>query len=294
MEIKHKAHITVLLKIAKFIGICPVDNPSNFGIFYQIFLLCVAFCFSLFSICSNCVNNYVFITPVHAFIDLFSSISATILGTSMQITALVYAKTWRKLIRELSLENENHSKLSVYLELFVINILFIATVSWNFYTVSIAVGWHLNKYYIHLIIHMYYDMIYAVLIIHINGVIKKRFATIRNKFLTCPTVFDKRFHHQIRIRQLTRAYSEIKIILVHFNCVFGYQILFILGCSVAVMLNSLCNALNFLDYSNKATVLILSSTTANTAFIMVFYNNRYLLCSDFIIIDAGSTDHHVL
>lgn len=143
MEAKHKAHIKALYKVAKFFGICPWEKPSTFSVVYQISILCITLCFSLVSIYTTCSKNYPHITPLHAFLDLLSTIFAVIQGTSIQLTALTCAKTWRKLLSELHLGNEKYSKSNIiYFELFIIHFLFIARIAWNLCIYVITVGWN--------------------------------------------------------------------------------------------------------------------------------------------------------
>lgn len=261
MEEKHKALIKALQNTAIIFGICPWEKPSVYSVLYQIFTLCATFSCSLVSIYANCVKNYSYISPLFAFFDLLASTFAVIQGTSIQVVALVRAKTWRKLLEELNFENENCSKLSIYFELFVLNFLFTARIALGVYALAVV---ELNKYYIHVIFHEYYGMIVTALILHINCIIKSQIFSMYDLLKL------KDFQNPSHIRQFESAYNKVMIMLNDFNYVFGYQIMFIMGYSVAVVLYCLCNVLRAINLNNVSEVLLLSQSIINAGLLVVY------------------------
>lgn len=277
MEAGHKETIKILLKITKFCGIGLTDEQSRSCNFYQILTLCVTFSVSVFSVYTNGVIRYTTLTPVHVFIDVLTSTFITIEGTAIQLCGLLFPTTWKKLVHELNLDNTGkHSKTSIYVELFIIHFLFIARFIWNTKVWSTLLGWNAYLPYIFRIFHEYYATISITIMVHVNLLIKNRFRSMNERLLKSPSLFVKKFDPQVQVRQTESTYGKLLHLLDHFNRVFGYQILFIMGNAIVVMLESLRNALKHNEYSNvDEKVLILSWSTLSTVFVLVFYQQFY-------------------
>lgn len=127
------------------------------------------------------------------------------------------------------------------------------------------------EYYIHVVVHEYYGMISTALIIHINCLIKDQLCSACN-LLKHPITFEQNLYTVIRTNEFEKAYNRIMVILKDFNYVFGYQIMFIIGYSAAVILNSICNVLKAIDFNNIVDVLILIGSTINAVMLLVIFH----------------------
>lgn len=268
MEATHIQLLNVLLTISRFFGISPSKNPSRLNVYYQVFITSITLCFSLVSIFTNCFNNYAIMTSIHRLIDLLSSTMATTLGVSMQAAALIQAEFWRKLLQELNIESKENLKKRIYYEIFIIHFICIARMIWNICAFTIVVGVEMNKYYLHIMLHEYFGIILTGSIMHINCLIKHKFRLLHKNLLTRHDIFH---HHISQMKQTERDYRNAMVILDDFNNIFGYPIMFLMGYSLTVMLNSLCVALKFISFNNTNEVLILMCSTINTIFLLVMF-----------------------
>lgn len=271
---RDKAMINVLLRIAKFCGFCPLEKPSIFSVFYQLATLCLTFSVSLISVIRNGNNVYSRITPMHVFVDLLTAISITIQGTTIQLISLMYSTIWRKFIQQLQLNKKKHpNDWIIYMELFLIHLLFIVRIIWNGYVWITVAEWNLYKFYIHRTFHEYYATIAVTLMVHINRMIKNHLHAINVTLSKFPFTFyfeKMKFERQIQLREIESTYRKLMLLIDDFKCIFGYQILFIMGNAIVVMLESLRNALKHGDFSDmNKKMLVLIWSVISTIFVLV-------------------------
>lgn len=87
-----------------------------------------------------------------------------------------------------------------------------------------------------------------------------------------PTFFTKKFIPQVyHVRKVEIIYRKLMLMLEYFNCIFGYPILFIMANTVAVMLESLRNALQHHNFVNIKSILIVGWSAISTVFVLVFF-----------------------
>lgn len=159
MELRNKETIRILVKLARFFGICPSEKPTRFSTFYQLFMLCITFCFSVFSIYCTASESYSNLSTMQIFIDLLTSTFITVEGMSIQIISLLYPTVWRRLLKEFNLTNgtKKHTA-SICFEIFFLHSLFVARIIWNTIVWTKVVGWMLYRHYIFRLIHEYYAL----------------------------------------------------------------------------------------------------------------------------------------
>lgn len=268
MEAKDKHISNILIKIGRFCGFYPLEKPSRLGVFYQIFMLCFTFGVSVFCIVTIANTSYTSITTLHVFIDVLTSTFITIQGCSIQIISLLYPAAWRRLSKELNIATVNNEKQTrgFIFEILLLHVIFAVKYVSCAMVWTRVVGWWLYKYYIFRAVHDYYAFITILLIVHTNLIIKKRFNTMNEVLKNTPKIFIVKFEPQLQIRQIECAYRKLLVVLEHFNSVFGYQILFIMGNTVALVLQSLCYVLKHTE-----NIWIVSWSVIITLFALVFY-----------------------
>lgn len=250
----------ILLKVARIFGICPWQTPSYFGRFYQIFMLCATFSISIVCIYMNGKAYYSNITKMRAFIDLLAVIFTTIQGSVIQITFIVHATSWRNILEEMNIEKEKYS-IKTCIVLFIINFFFIARFAWDTFILFTVVGWKSCVYNMYRAFYQYCGMFSVIMMVYINRAMKKQ-SRSSYKILFNSTISYNR-------RNFERNYRKLLLLLNNFNNVFGYQILFIMAYSIALLLQSLCNSLKFLEADFNRKVLVLSGSIGNTASTLV-------------------------
>lgn len=261
--------ITVFLKTARFLGICSKQNPTCLSRFYQVFIFFTTFFISVVSIYINCKLNSAYISPVHIFIDLFSSIFITATAVSIRITFLLYTSSWTELLREVYLAgNGKHSSntiICVYLKCLLISFLFVARIVWSYYIVTVAMSWEFNYYYMHRYINEYCVVIAIALLLYINWAIKIRIRCIRDILLNGFTICDRNLY-LYHIKQCEKSYKRLLLLLKHLNYIFGYPVIFLIGYCIILMLENLRNTLTH----RVGLAISLSHSILVVTFILVF------------------------
>lgn len=265
MAAKDKHIIIILLKIAKFCGICPLEKRTRFSVFYQIFILCVTLSLTVISTYLYLGENYHTMSSLRALLNIFTLTFLTIEGIAIQITSLLYPKTWKRLYKELDLNRNGISpKTKIYFELFVIHFLFFGRIVWNL-SVWVAIsGWKMNSLFIYRIIYEYNAIISVTLMVHINNIIRKRLRCTYGILLKA----EKNYQYGIRVLQVEIDYRKLLRVLDDFNCIFGYQILFLMGHTIIILLSVLHVTLIY-SSNDLNNILILSWTTNTVIFILV-------------------------
>lgn len=253
MQFKQQVVVSILMQIARFLGVCPWVNPSCLKSLYQILTLTITFGVSAISIYYNCNDRYKYMNTMNTFIDLLSSMFLTIQGGIIQIMSLMHSKSWSKLLCELNFEG-------FYWQLLIIHLVFIAKTLWNFFVWAELMEWQVNLYYFFRTLNEYNAVITIALIARIN-------IALKDQFLYLHTILNKNFHQQIEIRHYSQVYMKLMKLLDHFNCTFGYQILLIMGNAVVAILESLYKALT---YHQHQKILILSWGVSSSTFVLVF------------------------
>lgn len=201
------------------------------------------------------------------FTDFLTSIFVTIQGASIQISPIINRHAWRKLIRDLNLDDGDGKKsfLCGYMELLTLHILFGARVTWNFVVWLRNIGWNSYKYYVFRSLHEYFAIISIALMVHINIIIKNRFRVANEILLHSSRISVKK----IQVRQIEVTYRKLTQQLERFNRVFGYQMLFIMANAILVMLESLRNALKRSDFSVIENVMVVGWSLISTIVVVV-------------------------
>lgn len=264
--------VRILLKLVRILGICPYDPPLRFDRFYQKLMLFLTFSVTIAWIYGNFVTRYPNLSTMDTFIDLLMAILMIIQGIACQVTFLIHSKIWRKLIQELNLGKEKYSKISVYVEFFAIHFFLGVRAAWNMFVLLVILRWEYNPYLICRALCEYYEVLFVMLMLHINGIIKREFRLIHVKLSKNTMAFYNQFQ-PTSVRELESTYRRLSFASDHFNKLFGYPILFTMACAVAMMLHTLCNMLKFYDISR----LVLCSTMINTTFVLVFLVVSYFV-----------------
>lgn len=275
MEDRDKVAIKILVKVARFNGICPSEKPTNFYSFYQICMMCATLGFSVSSIYYAGSKVYSTISTIHIFIDLLTSLFITIEGSSLQITSLLFSTKWRSLLKEFNFKNGNKNYIaSICFEMFILHFLFIGRIIWNFFVWSNILGLKFYSYYIFRSIHEYHTMITIVLMVHINRIIKKRFCVMNEILSNTTKKLEWQMHY---VRKVEIIYRKLMLVLENFNYVFGYSILFIIGNAVAVILESLRYALQHHSFSSTEDMLIMGWSLTSIVFVLVSFIIKYII-----------------
>lgn len=244
MEGRDNTVIEALLKIAKACGTFPFCSLT-----YQIIIITLTLFYGIYSIYTNAVTYYPGKEPIMIFMDFLVSSFTVLLGVSIQVLSLCRLDVWKQLYQNLKVDcikNSSTRKSNVFLELLAVHLiyfvrLFLVVLAW-LPLVGIAA---LNYFFRHL--NEYYSMIYVLLLIHINIVIKRKFS-LMNMFLRRSTC----------VRYVQRNYQKTMKLIDDFNIAFGHQILLIMVHAGIALLECLNNCLRFTDFSKFQNVYILS------------------------------------
>lgn len=269
MQSKDKQHITVILQMARLLGICPWNNPSCLRKFHQIVMICLTFGISVISFYKNLNRYFSNVTRdgMIIFTNSLASIFTITQGTSIQTISLLYPNAWKELIEELYFENKGHVSIKAHVGILIINILVIAKHAWCW---LIWPEWEHNAYYIYKFINEYYTITLITLMIYVNQALEKHCLILNATLGQMPKISPKHFPYQLR--QAKATYRKLLQILNHFSSVFGYPILFIMGNSIAVVLENLHYALQHLYFDDAKEILFLAWGAASTVLALVGVN----------------------
>lgn len=263
MDSLDKGTIQILLKIAKFCGTFPSEKPSRLFFCYQFLIFIMNLLWSSWSI-YNVVNEFYFDkTSMDIFIDLLTSFFMLFQGSSIQLISLWCPAGWRNLYEELKIDGcKTSGKFSIYLEIVVVHIYYFAKFAFVCWTWVPLVGFHICKNYAFRNVNEYYSLISTMVLVHVNIIIRRRFL-LMNQILKNSNC----------VRHVQMSYRKATQLIDNFNCVFGYQILFIMGHAIVVMLESLYNVLRFYD-----NVMITSWSIIYSLTVIVLHTQLKAFC----------------
>lgn len=302
MEARDKKAIEILLRIGSVFGVSPISSLSKteYGsnITFTVFLLVTSSTVCVFSFYFNARDSYIGMKKIDIYVDLLSTICSSMLGTVIITGPLFSSAIWKKLLLELQnnrkliqlsqpVNSINQKTVKVYTEIIVFHIMFIARFVWDAVVWISCHGVHIYKNYLHRIYHEYCVMISILIMVHLNIVIQNHFKLLNNALwcvvrsdfcatdkkttqlasLSCVS-FNK-LNMCYSIRNLQIVYRKLSKMIDHFNTIFGYQILLLMGYTVAVALGSLHNALKYNNFNEKIDAMVLSWSVISSTIIIV-------------------------
>lgn len=302
MKPRDRKAIEILLRIGSVLGVSPMNSLSQIENqpkgSLNLFLLLVSLTMCVFSIYFNVRDNYVNMKQMDVFVDLLSMVVNGILGAVIIIGPLFNSAIWKKLLLELQCnkklmqcdgnkEKETHHQ--VYTEIIVCHIVFMARFSWDAYVWICCHGIDIYKNYLYRFFNEYCAMIAILIMVHLNLVVKNYFYLLNNALWAIVQnsnhcVVEKPTHLALlsaansynkvnNIRRVQTAYRKLSKMIDHFNAIFGYQILLLMGYTVAVTLGSLHSALKYNNFNEKMDAMVLSwSVISSTIIVVSFFN----------------------
>lgn len=261
MDANDKVTIKTLVKFGQACGILPSEKPSRWFYTYQ-FLICIlnllysAFC--MYNIANEVHPNK---NSLNMVLNTLVSFFAAMQGLSFQIVSLWHPSAWNKLDENLTVDcaEAKTGKNLIFVKTFIAHVLFytrIALELWVWYPIA---GHYalMNHNFRHF--NDYCCMISVLLLVHVNIIIKKK-CLLLNKVLLRS--------HCIRNIQVT--YWKILQLIDYFSVAFGYQILFLLAYTMAIMLQSLQNVLWFTNFrANRSLQILLLEIVYNSSQIVI-------------------------
>lgn len=236
MDAKDKASIETLLKITRICGTFPSQQPSRWCNIYQFVIFLLNILFSIYSICNNARLWYSRKTTMDTVLELLTSFTALLQGSSIQFSSLWCPNGWRQLYADLIQDdccnNNNTKKLGVYFEIFIAHVFILTKIFYVLWIWIPLIGFEITSNYIFRPINEYYTLISIMLLMHVNTVIRKKFVMV-NQIL-------KRTKST---RYIQTVYTRNVRLIDSFNCVFGYQILFLMAHTIATILECLYSSL---------------------------------------------------
>lgn len=237
MDARDEKIISVLVKIARVCGIFPSEKPSRYLHYYQILLLILNILCSIFSAYNNTSAFFASRGILDIFINLLVSCFATMQGVSLQFLCLLFMKKFRIIYEDITMKckiTTTNQKKGIFLEIIAIHLIFFIRLFlsiWLWYPL-LGIKAIMNCLFRHL--NDYFCMISLMLLIHINTIIKRRFCLINTVMMESNC-----------LQRIQKVYFDTIQLIDDFNYVFGYQILFMMGHTIALLLESLHNLLRF-------------------------------------------------
>lgn len=264
-----KEHIMVVLRIASLCGICPWRKPTRLSSFYQIFVTCFTFGISVISIYKNFnrLSSSTTTSGMTTFITLLSSIFSMIQGTSIQIIALLYQNSWKKLIEELYVENNLPLSMNINFKILIVHLLIISKHVWSWVIWQGLRKWEYSICYIFKFINEYYAVTLVTLLIHINHALESRLLILKQMLFKVPEMPPKEITFQLKRIEVT--YMRLMQSLNYFNCVFGYSILFIMGNTIGMVLENVHYGLDFHHIGSVQEILFVVWIAASAVVALV-------------------------
>lgn len=275
MDGRDNTIIEALLKIAQICGTFPSKTISFESFTYQLVIITLTLFNGVYSIYTNAVTYDPDKNAIMIFMEFLISSFTVVLGVSIQLISLRHYKICILFFQNLKVgcvKNSNSRKLSVFLELFAVHLAYFTRLSFIVWAWLPLIGTSaLNYFFRHL--NEYYSMIYVLLLVHINIVIKRKFLLL-NKFL----------NHSNCIRYVRQNYGKTLQLINNFNIIFGYQILLIVTHAGIALLECLHDCLRFTDFKSIQNKYILfwdifySITITVNDFKLTVYIFKYIFC----------------
>lgn len=296
MKPRDRRAIEILLRIGSTFGVSPISSLSHQGdnkvkVSFILFLLLLSSTMCVSSTYYNAKDNYVNMNKMDLFVDLLSMVFNGMLGVIIIIGSLCYSQTWKKLLVKLQssrkliqcwthfFNSDKEEKVTVYTEIIVCHVIFIVRFAWDAYVWISCHGFNVYKNSIYRIYNEYCAMISILIMIHINLVIRSYFVLLNNtlrftaretaqQLALIPIAFNKpQFYNEIR--NIQNTYRKLSKMIEHFNTIFGYQILLLMGYTIVVTLGSLQGALKYNNFNEKIDVMVLSWSVISSTIIIV-------------------------
>lgn len=298
-----------LLKLTSMLSISPnyksTKNGKKSSRLYGILIASVILISYGISIDGTIKQQYIknHYSRMEILLDSMTTLLVTVSAIITVLSPVFYYHTWTeffKLLRNLikttdnSILNDNITAMRVNIEVFFINAVFGIRFVWSILVWERCIGIETSKYRIFSHAIEYIPLISITLMIYLNRIIKHKYKQLNksaqqlstwmgwrnitsqtNKFsvLTIYTAND--FKNRIKI--IHEKYRKLGRIVFYYNCIFGWQILFILGITIMAMLDGLNfilkqNNVFLLSWNGVGTLLSLVSLIilfkiANLAFI---------------------------
>lgn len=277
------AIIELLLKIGSIFGITPPNQKSKWNLkthyYYSSILLFILLVLSVLSVyCSAKFGNIREMRKTEVFVDISTSLSLIAQGTSIATSYLIRPKLWLLFINELQDNNWISAKHTHdFFELGMAHLIFFSKHSLQTITWIAIIGFKKHIFYSFRVFHEYFAMFTTCFVVAANKLMKRKFFALNNSLKR--TKCDSE-----QIKHLQKVYRKLLGIVDDFNCIFGYQILFIVGNTIAVILEGSQNALIFKGEQNETIVLVWSTLSTSIAMVkFCFFFTNFIMC----LIDFG-------
>lgn len=298
MEARDRKAIEILLKVGSVFGVSPIGSLSKIEATrsksFTVILLALSTATCTISLYFNARDNYTNMTKMDMFVDLLSMVFNAMEGTVIIMGPLFASSTWKKLLYELQsctqwnnpIHTTKERTVQVYAELFIFHAMFVARFSWDAFVWISCRGIDIYKNYFYRAYHEYCAIISILLMVHFNLVIQNHFRllntavwrVVNNYYpeqqkggqlcLLDAGSFNK-LNMSYELRGIQMTYRKMTKMVDHFNRIFGYQILLLMGYTVAVMLGGLHNALKYNNFKEKIDAMILSWSVISGTIIVV-------------------------
>lgn len=241
MNTRDEAVINKLLKISSILGIFPTEKPSWWFLSYQSLM----FAFILFSGIFSLYSIFVIFTfkrdTLDVSMDVLCSSFYLMLGVSFQYPTLLHPDEWRNFNKNLKVgcKETKTGDRSALLEVLFINLLFFTRTVAMISMVYSKIG----------IVYVLYNfsrplidsccIIFLFMIVHVNIIIKKKYLLINKCIMRANS-----------LRYIQRIYVDTTQLVNDFNRIFGYQILFISGRAIIILLQCLQRNLIEANFEN--------------------------------------------
>lgn len=262
MLTRNHATINALLKISRICGIFPTEKPSPLFYTFQILVFALTFSYGVFCLYNNFVADSVGKSSLDIFMQSLSLSLTLLLGLSLQLCVLSYPERWRNLYKNLRIDS-NRTKIgneSAAIELLFANLLFL--IKFVLITYGIVLIYGVPGALINLFRPLvdYYIIIYVLMILHVNSIIKGKF--------TLMNIFMRRGNC---VKHVQRIYIKTTKLIDNFNDVFGNQILIISAHTISYALESFYNTLKYCDLQNTENLILVGCGWFNGLVIFVIF-----------------------
>lgn len=287
MDAIDETAINAFLKISRICGVFPPKKHSRLFYIYQVLIFGFTLFFGVFS--TYCMVSRMLMTDssLDIFVNILIFIINVILGLSMQYNTIFCPEEWRNFYENLKI-GCNKTKLKqnyMILEVLIINIFFFTRFFVFEYLVFTLFGMEvvIENLFIQLI--DYYSIIFLMIVVHINFVIKKKFL-LMNCFLRSTR----------SIRRIQEYYAKTIQLLDIFNHLFGYQIICLIARAIGIILQFLHYGLKLNNAESNANVYIhlFFGFYSLTIYVIKMYKKVTVLSQIFIFLGTSGGFNNVM
>lgn len=268
MNKRDQAVINVFLKISKICCVFPTERPSRRYYSYQVLIFISTLLYGIFCIYNNAVNYTFNKSSLDIFMEALSLSFSVMLGFSIQFPTIWRPDEWRKLYQNLKTggkEAKTGNKDALF-EVLIVHLFFFIRLILTIYAWLTMIGIRAALNHLFRPLVDYFSMIFVLLIVHVNIIIKRRFF-LMNLYL-------KRANC---VRHVQEIYTQTTHLIDDFNTVFGYQILFMMARAISVILECLHNSLKYADLKSNVGINMFFCSWFYSITILVIEATLYLI-----------------